>query len=167
MEYYVSITIGKGNFQMKWLVLIHVLSAIIGIGPTYAFHIIFRKNQSVQELRSSFKTGTILELLPKIFGSLAVVSGLTLFFVGSYGSFTQLWLIGSLILYIIIQVIIIGIVSPLGARLKKWLADPASQSLQEVPAEQVKLHNKMLNNLNLASGLGIVLFIFMILKPVF
>jgi hypothetical protein len=167
MEYYVSITIGKGNFQMKWLVLIHVLSAIIGIGPTYAFHIIFRKNQSVQELRSSFKTGAILELFPKIFGSLAVVSGLILFFVGSYGSFTQLWLIGSLILYIIVQVVVIGFIGPLSARLKKWLADPSSQSLQDVPAEQVKLHNKILNNLNLASVLGVVLFIFMILKPAF
>jgi uncharacterized membrane protein len=76
--------------------LVHVLSAIIGIGPTYAFLVVLRKNQSVQELRSSLKMGIILELFLKILGSLAVVTGLVLFFVGDYGQFTQLWLIGSL-----------------------------------------------------------------------
>jgi uncharacterized membrane protein len=150
---------------MKWLVLIHVLSAIIGVGPTFALHIILRKNQSVPELRSAYKTASILELFPKTLGTLAVLSGLILFFVGSYGSFTQIWAIGSLILYIIIQIFVIGFASPVMARLKKWLADPASQSLQVLPEEQVNLHNKGLNYLNVASFLAIFLFLFMILKP--
>lgn len=150
---------------MKWLVLIHVLSAIIGVGPTFAFHILLRKNQSVPELRSSFKTIAILELFPKIVGTLAVLSGLTLFFVGSYGSFTQIWLIGSLVLYIAIQVTVIGFAGRVSPHLVKWLADPISQSLLVVPAEQIKLQNKMSKYLNIASTFAIVLFIFMILKP--
>jgi hypothetical protein len=70
---------------VKWLILAHVLSAIIGIGPTYAFLIIFRKNQSAPELKFSLKMGKILELFPKILGSLAVLTGLVLFFIGDMG----------------------------------------------------------------------------------
>jgi hypothetical protein len=150
---------------MKWLVLIHVLSAIIGIGPTFAFHILLRKNQSVPELRSSFKTISVLLLFPKVLGTLAVVSGLVLFFVGSYGSFTQLWAIGSLILYILTQIIVIGFFGRLSPHLEKWLVSPASQSLQALPEEQIKIQNKLSNHLNVVSLLAIVLFIFMILKP--
>jgi uncharacterized membrane protein len=98
-------------------------------------------------------------------GTLAVVSGITLFLVGSYGSFTQLWLIGSLILYILIQIIVIGFLGRISPQLEKWLADPTSQSLQDLPAEQIKLQNKLSNYLNMASILAILLFIFMILKP--
>jgi hypothetical protein len=124
-----------------------------------------RKNQSVPELRSSFKTISVLLLFPKILGTLAVVSGITLFLVGSYGSFTQLWLIGSLILYILIQIIVIGFLGRISPQLEKWLADPTSQSLQDLPAEQHKLQNKLSNYLNMAFILAILLFIFMILKP--
>jgi hypothetical protein len=70
-----------------------------------------------------------------------------------------------LILYIIVQIVVIGFAGPLMMRLKNWLADPASHSLQVLPAEQVKLQNKILNYLSLAGLFGIVLFIFMILKP--
>jgi hypothetical protein len=150
---------------MKWLVLIHVLTAIIGIGPTFALHILLRKNQSVPESRSSFKTISGLLLFPKILGILAVVSGLILFNVGSYGSFIQLWAIGSLILYILIQIIVIGFIGRLSPHLEKWLVDPVSQSVQILPVEQIKLRNKLSNYLNVSSILVIVLFIFMILKP--
>ncbi|SFL98163.1 Predicted integral membrane protein [Paenibacillus sp. 1_12] len=152
---------------MKWLVLIHILSAIIGIGPTYAIHILLRKNQSVPELRSSFKTISILLLFPKILGTLAVLSGLALVLLyDSYGGFSQLWTLGSLILYVIIQVIVIAFFGRTSPRLEKWLADPVSQSLQILPAEQIKLQSKLMSYMNEASFFGIVLFIFMILKPI-
>ncbi len=150
---------------MKWLVLLHVLSAIVGIGPTYALHILLRKNQSVPEIRNSYQAANLIQFFPKIFGTLAVLSGIALAIIGSYGAFTQLWLIGSLILYVLIQIIMVGFAGPLVVLIGKWLMDPVSQPLDVLPVEQVKLHNKILNYLNMASILGIILFIFMILKP--
>lgn len=150
---------------IEWLVLVHVLSAIIGIGPTFAFHIILRKNQSVSELKNSIKTASKLELFPKIGGTLAVLSGLALFFVEDYGSFTQLWLIGSLILYIVIQIIVIGFVSPLIMKLEKWVDDPANHNLPVLPSPQASIQGTALNLLSLASVLGILLFVLMIMKP--
>ncbi|MFC0274083.1 hypothetical protein ACFFIX_22300 [Metabacillus herbersteinensis] len=37
--------------MIKVLVLIHVLSAIIGVGPTFFAHVLTRKKQSVEQLR--------------------------------------------------------------------------------------------------------------------
>jgi len=150
---------------MKWLVLIHVLSAIIGIGPTYVLPIILRKKQSVLELNYSLKIGSFLELFPKTLGLLAVLSGLALFFTGDYGRFTQIWLMGSLILYIIVQIIVIGFSVPTVKKLKGWAADPANHQLQTLPSPQAQLLNKSLNLTYLACILGVILFVFMIIKP--
>jgi uncharacterized membrane protein len=58
---------------MKILVLIHVLSAIIGVGPTFFAHVLLRKKQTLEELRMSLvssycyglRLGTIsMRLLP-------------------------------------------------------------------------------------------------------
>ncbi|QGQ94184.1 DUF2269 family protein [Paenibacillus psychroresistens] len=150
---------------MKWLVLVHVLSAIIGIGPTYAFLIILRKNQSATELKFSLRMGRILELFPKILGTLAVVTGLILVFVGEYGAFTQLWLLGSLILFIIIQVIVVAIGPRWIKSLTAWVEVPANQSFLTLPAPQASQLSKALGSARLASLIGLVLFIFMIMKP--
>lgn len=51
---------------MEYLILIHIISAIIGIGPTYFGHVLLRQNQSLEELRTSLKLAGKLELFPKI-----------------------------------------------------------------------------------------------------
>ena len=50
---------------MKFLVLIHVLSAIIGVGPTFFAHVLLRKTQTLEELRMSLRVGSRLEMFPK------------------------------------------------------------------------------------------------------
>lgn len=104
---------------LQFLIVIHVLAAIIGIGPTFFGHVLLRKEQSVQELRHSLATVKKLEIFPKVGGSLAVITGFILYFVGDYGSFMQLWLIGTLILYILIQLIVIVMVGPKSKKIKK------------------------------------------------
>jgi uncharacterized membrane protein SirB2 len=151
--------------SVKLLVLIHVLSAIIGVGPTFYGHVLLRKKQSLDELRHSLKQAKLLEYFPKIGGTIAILTGLILFFVGEYGSFMQLWLLGSLILYIIIQVTVIGFVAPNSAKLGQWVFDPVNQGTAELPPLQQKMLSKVGNLYNVASALGILLFIFMIIKP--
>ena len=150
---------------MKVLILIHVLSAIIGVGPTYFLHVLFRKHQDISELRYAVLLGKKLEIFPKVGGTLAVVSGLILYFAGDYGSFTQLWLIGSLLLYIFIQVVMIGIVNPQIAKLTTWLFNPENVMVTALPHEQEEGYAKINRLLYAATGMGTILFIFMILKP--
>lgn len=142
---------------MKFLILIHVLSAIIGVGPTFFSHVLLRRNQTTEELKASLALLKKLEVFPKVGGVLAVISGLILFFVGNYGSFLQIWLIGSLILYICIQVIVIGFAAPTVQKLSEFL-DAHSD-------EYLKAHLKANRLFWLASALGTTLFVLMIIKP--
>ncbi|PGS53674.1 DUF2269 family protein [Bacillus sp. AFS041924] len=151
---------------MKILMLIHVLSAIIGVGPTFFGHVLTRSNQTVEDLRMSYRFFKYLEMFPKIGGSLAVISGLTLYFLGNYGSFTQLWLIGSLVLYILIQIVVIGLIAPKQKRIENWLFDEKQKDVNELDQDIVKAQNHVNKLFYFASFMGVVLFIFMILKPI-
>ncbi|KAA0547633.1 DUF2269 family protein [Bacillus sp. BGMRC 2118] len=152
--------------MLKVLVLIHVLSAIIGVGPTFFGHVLYRKNQTAVDLRHSMKLSNLLNFFPKIGGTLAVITGIILVIVGNYGSFfSTLWLIGSLVLYILIQIVVIAIIDPKAKKLSTWLFADENEAVTELPVEQ---RNELLsiNKLTyLASTLGTLLFIFMIWKP--
>lgn len=150
---------------MKFLILIHVLSAIVGVGPTFFGHVLLRRNQSPQELRHSIRVLKRLELFPKIGGSLAVLTGIALLLAQDYGKITQLWLIGSIILYVLIQIVVVGIAAPHSKRLAQWVLDPANEAVPALPGEQSQLLARVSNWFYAASALGVTLFIFMIVKP--
>lgn len=152
---------------MKLLVLVHVLSAIIGVGPTFFAHVLLRKNQSVESLRQSMAVGKHLEYFPKIGGLIAVLSGICLTVFGNYGSFLQIWLIGSLILYILIQIIVIGFIAPANRKLAAWIFDPQNLGATVLPEEIRKLHHRANRFYWAASVGGVLLFTLMILKPAF
>ncbi len=150
---------------MQWLVLIHVLSAIMGIGPTFFGHVLVRINQTPEQLRHSLKLAGRLDFFPKVGGSLAVITGILLIVLNDYGTFTQLWLVGSLVLYVLIQIVVIGFVAPSQKRLAQWVFDEANLNKSELPWEQRKILAKANSMLYVASSMGLVLFVFMILKP--
>jgi uncharacterized membrane protein len=151
--------------RMKVLILVHVLAAIIGIGPTYFGHILLRKNQSVQQLKHGIVLMAKLSYFPKVGGTLAVLTGILLAIFGPY-SFMQLWLVGSLVLYIIIQIIVIGLMDPVSKKLASWVLDPANADADKLPEEQNNQLIKVNNLFYSASAVGLLLFIFMIWKPV-
>jgi uncharacterized membrane protein len=150
---------------LKFLVLIHVLSAIVGVGPTFFAHVLLRKNQTLEELRASLKLGKVLELFPKIGGTIALLSGILLLIVGSYGTFDQLWIIGSLVTYLIIQILVVGIAAPAQKNLAGWVLDPANGKESILPEKQHMILARVSKVFYAASTLGVILFIFMILKP--
>jgi uncharacterized membrane protein len=108
----------------------------------------------------------MLTYFPKIGGTLAVLTGITLVIVGNYGSFlTTLWLIGSLILYIIIQIVVIAIIDPKTKKLGAWIFAEENQTAVNLPDEQTQQLNSINKLYYIASSLGALLFIFMIWKP--
>ncbi|SEO39375.1 DUF2269 family protein [Paenibacillus sp. OV219] len=149
---------------MKFLVLLHVMSAIIGVGPTFFIHTLFGKKDNVGELRSAFKLGSKLELFPKTGGSMAVVTGLILVFSDGW-EFVSFWIIGSLVLYVAIQVLVIGFAAPVTKQLGKLLAETKLSSDQPVPDDQKQLLAKANKLYYGATAMGSLLFILMILKP--
>jgi uncharacterized membrane protein len=159
---------------MSWLgllVLVHVLSAIVGVGPTFFWHVLMRKNQSVKELRASLDMAHRLDIFPKIGGTLAVITGLLLVAFGDlnldYSQFFQeLWLIGTLVLYIYIQVLVIGFIAPLSKRLGSWFQAPENADAEQLPHEQEQQYLRINHLFWAVSAGGILIFIFMISKPI-
>lgn len=151
---------------LNLLVLVHVLSAVIGIGPTYFTSVLLRPGQSVSRLRAASGFATQLAVFPKIGGTLAVLSGLLLVWLGQYGRVTQIWLLGSLLLYVAIQAVVLGAAVPRTRRLEHGLTAlgprPAGDTL---PALQAHLLTQVYHAHLLATSLGTALFILMILRP--
>ncbi|WP_277674020.1 DUF2269 family protein [Piscibacillus halophilus] len=147
------------------LMVIHIMSAIIGIGPTFFAHVLFKKEQSMQELRNALTMFKKLEVFPKIGGTLAVITGLILYYMGNFGTFAQLWLLGTLILYIIIQILTIGFVGRYTKKLNTYLSDPNRAKLDALPEEYQKVFNRTNLTFWIVSTLGVIIFILMILKP--
>ena len=115
--------------KMSWLgllIFIHVLSAIIGVGPTFFTHVLLRKNQSVMELRTSIDVAHRLGIFPKIGGTLAVITGLILVAIGDMSlDYTKFFLVAlanwALILFIYIEILVIGSFAPIAKKLAGWL----------------------------------------------
>ncbi|UUZ91961.1 DUF2269 domain-containing protein [Paenibacillus sp. P25] len=149
---------------MKWLVLIHVMSSIIGVGPTFSDIFCFGSGGWVGELRKSLELFQVLNFFPKIGGTIAVLSGLLLVWLGGW-KFVTFWIIASLILYVAIQVVAVGLLGPVAAKLYQGLSDQKLNNEQELPKESSLLLAKADRLYYTASAMGVLLFILMIMKP--
>ncbi|WP_205127076.1 DUF2269 family protein [Paenibacillus ginsengarvi] len=156
----------KAVIGMKWIVLVHVISAIVGLGPTYAFPMLLRSGSSIREMERSLRQVSALELFPKLFGTIAVLSGLVLFFLGSYGSFLQVWIVGTLVLYVIVELVIILRLNPAAKKLHSRLADSLTPDETAAASPEVSaLYDQVCRSHIWATVLGTIIFILMILKP--
>lgn len=94
-----------------------------------------------------------------------MVSGITLVILGNYGTFMTTWLIGSLILYVAIQVIVIVIIDPKTKKLSSWVFAEENKKAVELPDVQ-KSQLLSINKLfAAATSLGVLIFFLMIWKP--
>jgi uncharacterized membrane protein len=151
---------------MEWLVLVHVAAAIIGIGPTFFMHVLLKRNQTVGEMKQSYRTVNLLLPFPKIVGSLAVLSGIALV-IASGWRFADFWIWSSLILYVMIQIIVIGMATPLLNKLGKWLQEIKANESEPLQADGKSLVQRIDRFIYVASSMGFLIIILMVIKPLF
>ena len=150
---------------MAWLVTIHVLSAVLGIGPTYFGHLLLRKKQGKEQLLQSLSMFKLLNYFPKIGGSIAVLSGLALVAVSGW-TFSDFWIWLSLVLYVLIQVVAVGMLGPVLTRLVQALNDRHEKEADPSnPHGYMALLDQANRLYNTASILGTVLIVLMVVKP--
>ncbi|MGG3467032.1 DUF2269 family protein [Neobacillus pocheonensis] len=151
---------------MEWLVLLHVISAVVGLGPAYAFPMILKKEKSLVEVKRMADLVTRLEILPKIFGMLTLLSGLMLVWLGNYGTFFTLWIIAALILFILAEVVIIGFLTPAAKNLSATLDHLTEQGEIETNEKTLGLLAKVRNYHITSCVLVLVIIALMVVKPV-
>ncbi|WP_284037800.1 DUF2269 family protein [Neobacillus sp. 114] len=151
---------------MEWIVLLHVVSAVVGLGPAYAFPLILRKEKSLEEVKRMADLVTRLEILPKIFGGLTLLTGILLVWLGNYGTFFTLWIAAVLILFILAEVVIIGFLTPMAKKLAMTLTQLTEQGKSETNPITLDLLSKVRNYHIASCVIVLVIIALMVLKPV-
>jgi uncharacterized membrane protein len=143
------------------LVVLHVLAAIVGIGPAFVLPILGKSAKSGSQLRFVFGLIQKVNNFPKIGGITLLVTGILLMIVSKIG-FSLMWLNLSLLLFVIIEVIIIGFVEP---RMKKVAQLVMSSDGDNIPsgfADSMKRIAPLEGTVHLLTFLIIIL---MVVKP--
>jgi hypothetical protein len=143
------------------LVVLHVLAAIVGIGPAFVLPILGKAAKTGSQLRFVFSIIQKINKFPKTGGITLIVTGILLMVTGKTG-FTLLWLDISIVLLIVIEIIIIGFVEPTMKRLGQVVM--ANQG-EDIPAEFIKTMRKIAPLDGTVHLLTTIIIILMVIKP--
>jgi hypothetical protein len=142
-------------------VLIHVLAAVIGMGPSFIFPIISSFGTTKQSLQL---INHIIEKSEKVVTIGSIVLLLTGLGMGALNTdlFTQIWYIASIILFFIALYLAVGFS---GKRTKKAVALLDNHQGEDIPSEVLAL-NKTVGIAGMGSAIiAIVMIFLMSVKP--
>jgi len=145
----------------KILVVLHVIAAIVGIGPAFVLPLLGSSAKTGSQLRFVFGIIQKINKFPKTGGITLIVTGVLLMIVGKMG-LTELWLNLSLLFFIIIEVIIIGMIEP---RMRKITALVMASEGEEIPQGYQASMSKIIPLEATVHVLTIVIIILMVVKP--
>lgn len=148
-----------------FLVIIHILSAIVGLGPGFVLTYMVMKATNMAELRHGYKLRKQIHIFVMIGGTLLLVTGILMGIINPY-LFKQGWYSISLILYLLALA-----ASPLLLRKE---AKPINQFLAEyeeehdkaaIPQIYLDLSKRLYLYEHITNVFFILIIILMILKP--
>lgn len=145
----------------RFLVLIHVLSAILGLGPGFIMIYIVTQAKNLTELRHAYLIRNRLHIFVMIGGSLLLVTGLTMGWLNPY-LFTQGWYITSLTLFMIALGFGPLLLSPRAKPIRNLLNNADSD---EIPPEYYALSRKLFLYERIENVIFIIIIGLMVLKP--
>lgn len=144
------------------LLIVHVMSAIIGLGPGFVMIYIVTVAQSMEELRYSYRLRHRIHIFVMIGGIGLLVTGIWMGLLQPY-LFKTGWYVVSLILYMIALVMGPFVLKPLAAPIKMFLSD--ANEREEIPKSYNKIANRLFFWERIEMFLFILIILLMILKP--
>jgi hypothetical protein len=152
---------GKMHLLYQIIVTIHVFAAIIGIGPTFVFPVITNFAKNNDQLKWSYQITNVASKFPKVGGITLIVTGLIMgWIVPSW--FEQFWFDASIGLFIIIEIIVIGIIPK---KMKGLVGYVFSQQSGEISEEYKQMVKKVVPFHSAVHILTILIIILMVVKP--
>jgi uncharacterized membrane protein len=145
----------------RFLVLIHVLSAIIGLGPGFMMIYIVKKAKTMTELRHAYTIRNRLHIFVMAGGTLLLVTGLAMGIINSY-LFHAGWYVTALTLFLIALAFGPLALSPRSKPIKALLK---SHSDDKIPAEYDALARKLFFYERIENVIFLVIIVLMVLKP--
>jgi uncharacterized membrane protein len=145
----------------RLLVLVHVFSAILGLGPGFIMIYIVTRAQTMTELKHAYLIRNRLHIFVMIGGSLLLITGLTMGWMNTY-LFHQGWYVTSLTLFLIALGFGPLILSP---RSRPVNALFKIQPDDTIPEEYFRLARKLFFYERIENVIFLIIIVLMVLKP--
>jgi len=144
-----------------FLLLVHVFSAILGMGPGFVMIYIVTKATCMTELRHAYVIRNRLHNFVMVGGTLLLLSGLAMGSMKPY-LFQATWYVTSLILFVIALAFGPVILSPLSKPIKALLKNHPGE---EIPSAYFVMAKKLFFFERMENVIFLVIIVLMVLKP--
>ncbi|HMN16981.1 MAG: DUF2269 domain-containing protein [Ignavibacteriales bacterium] len=141
--------------------MVHIFSAILGMGPGFVMIYIVTKASNMTELRHAYFIRNRLHNFVMVGGTLLLLSGLGLGFINPY-LFHAAWYIISLILFIIALAFGPILLTPRSKPIKELLK---YYNGDEIPEEYYALSKKLFFYERIENLIFLIIIVLMVLKP--
>lgn len=145
----------------QFIVVLHIFSAIMGMGPGFILTTVVKSGKNMTELRHSYAVRHKLHIFVMVGGTLLLITGLIMGFVNP-SLFRMGWYVTSLVLFLAALAIGPLVLSPRSKPVKELLA---SHKGEEIPEEYYRLSKILFRYEHLENAIFIVIIALMILKP--
>jgi len=145
----------------RLLVLIHILSAILGLGPGFMMIYIVTKANTMTELRHAYSIRNRLHIFVMVGGSLLLITGLAMGAINPY-LFQMGWYVTALTLFLIALGFGPVALSPRSKPIKALLK---SHKDDDIPEEYYRLAGKLFFYERIENVIFLVIIVLMVLKP--
>lgn len=153
-----------GVFNMSFydfLVFIHIISAIVGLGPGFIMTFIVMKASTMTELRHAYFLRNRIHIFVMIGGIALLVTGLIMGFLNT-SLFKTGWYIISLSLFLVTLAAGPIVLKPISAPIQKIISEHRGDDIPHAYEEHAK---KLFICEHILNGIFIIIIILMILKP--
>ncbi len=145
----------------KFVLLVHVLSAILGLGPGFIMIYVVTRATNMTELRHAYLIRNRLHIFVMVGGSLLLVSGLLMGFMHPY-LWQMKWYVLSLVLFLVALAFGPLVLSPRSKLIKALINDHQGEA---IPVEYYLLSKKLFLYERIENLIFIAIIILMVLKP--
>ena len=145
----------------QFILLIHVMSAILGLGPGFVMIYIVKRAKNMTELKHAYLIRNSIHIFVMVGGTLLLLSGLTMGYLRSY-LFHQGWYVSSLTLFLLALAFGPVLLSPRSRPIKKLLKEHQGE---DIPAQYYSYAKRLFFFERIENILFLIIIALMILKP--
>lgn len=145
----------------NFIIIVHVLSAILGMGPGFAMIHIVKQAKNMTELKHAYAIRNSVHIFVMIGGTLLLLTGLIMGWMRPY-LFHRGWYILSLVLFLVALAFGPFILSPKSKPIKQLLKEEQSEEIPEIYYQystQLFLYERIEN------AIFLIIITLMVLKP--
>lgn len=147
----------------SFVLFIHILAAVVGLGTAFGFPLLVRSAKNASQAKFTLQVLKNMEIMPKLGSITLLLTGLILG-IQEPDLFRAGWYIASIVIYLLAQVIVIGMFPRFA---KAQMAVLENHRTEDIPSEYRVIGKKSLRWELVTQFLAVLLILLMVFKPTF